>query len=179
MNSLKSVEKRIVEDLFGMGSGYVLDFSNATFAEFFREAVNIDIYASKYDFNGDSKAKRFRAFWEIEPDSVVGKALKELLEVWVYEESCKGTNGVDDPRYKKAVDVAARLCGERPKNSVSTEKDFLSQQFENVSIKNINLDSALVSVLESRLTEAQNCFAAGSPLATIFLCGSILGVCRI
>jgi len=57
-------------------------FSNNTFAEFFRKTANIDIYAHKYAFNGDSKAKRLRAFWEIEPDTLVGKILSELLEVW-------------------------------------------------------------------------------------------------
>jgi hypothetical protein len=46
MSSLKAIEKRVFEDLFGMASGYVLDFSNNTFAEFFRETANIDIYAA-------------------------------------------------------------------------------------------------------------------------------------
>ncbi|ABK98892.1 hypothetical protein [Pelobacter propionicus] len=70
MSSLKAIEKKVFEDLFGMASGYVLDFSNNTFTEFFRETANIDIYAPKYDFNGDSKAKRLRAFWESEPDAL-------------------------------------------------------------------------------------------------------------
>lgn len=82
MSSLKAIEKRVFEDLFGMASGYVLDFSNNTFAEFFRKTANIDIYAPKYDFNGDSKAKRLRAFWETELDALVGKVLSELLAVW-------------------------------------------------------------------------------------------------
>lgn len=73
MSSLKAIKKRAFEDLFEMASGYVLDFSNNTFAEFFRETAKIDIYAPKYDFNGDSKAKRLRAFWESEPDALVGK----------------------------------------------------------------------------------------------------------
>jgi len=34
VSSLKAIEKRVFEDLFGMASGYVLDFSNNTFAEF-------------------------------------------------------------------------------------------------------------------------------------------------
>jgi len=59
-----------------MGSGYVLDFSNNTFTEFFRETVNIDFYAPKYAFNGDFKAKWLRAFLETEPDSLVRKVLE-------------------------------------------------------------------------------------------------------
>ena len=82
MSSLTSLEKRIFEDLLGMSSGYVLEYSNATFAELFRECVKVDIYNSKYAFNGDSKAKRLRAFWETQTDTLIGKVLKELLDVW-------------------------------------------------------------------------------------------------
>ena len=60
MSSLTIVEKKYFEDMFGMSSGYVLDFTNNTFATFFRETVGQDIYLKKYDFNGDSKAKRLR-----------------------------------------------------------------------------------------------------------------------
>lgn len=35
MSNLTPRERRKLEDLFGMSSGYVLDFSNPTFARFF------------------------------------------------------------------------------------------------------------------------------------------------
>lgn len=73
MSSLKPIEKRGFEDLFNMASGFVLDFSNASFAQLFEDVVGMDIYDRKYEFNGDSKAKRLRAFWEVAPDDVVGK----------------------------------------------------------------------------------------------------------
>lgn len=171
MSSLKAVEKRIFEDLFGMASGYVLDFSNNTFAEFFRETTNIDIYASKYDFNGDSKAKRLRAFWETEPDALVGKVLAELLEVWQYNASREGQKS-DSQQYKQAASIVARLTGKQP-DPVATEQEFLHRQYQNISIKNLSIDPSLVPVLESRLAEAQHCLVS-APLATIFLCGSIL-----
>jgi len=47
MSALTSLEKRKLEDLFGMKSGYVMSFSNRTFAEFFRDAVHIDIYSAR------------------------------------------------------------------------------------------------------------------------------------
>ena len=40
----------------------------------------INIEADKYYLNGQSKMKRLRAFWEIEPNHVVGQALQSLLE---------------------------------------------------------------------------------------------------
>ncbi len=171
MSSLKAIEKRVFEDLFGMASGYVLDFSNNTFAEFFRETVNIDIYAPKYAFNGDSKAKRLRAFWETELDALVGKVLSGLLEVWQYNATRNGQTN-DSPLYKHAAAVVARLSGRQP-DAVATEQEFLQRQYGNISIKWLSLDPSLESVLESRLAEAQHCLES-APLATIFLCGSIL-----
>ena len=76
MAGLKSHEKVVFERLFDRG-GYVLNFTNHTFAEFFREH-GIDIENQKYRFNGDSKMKRLRAFWEIEPDDVVGIVIYQL-----------------------------------------------------------------------------------------------------
>lgn len=171
MSSLKAIEKRVFEDLFGMASGYVLDFSNNTFAEFFRETVNIDIYASKYAFNGDSKAKRLRAFWETEPDTLVGKVLAGLLEVWQYNTARNGQIN-DSLQYKQAAGIIARLTGKQP-GPVAAEQEFLYRQYQNISIKNLCIDPNLLPVLESRLAEAQHCLIS-APLATIFLCGSIL-----
>jgi hypothetical protein len=56
MVHLKHSERRILEDALGMGSGYVLNFSDRTFAEFFDDQ-GITIYQPKYDVNGTSKAK--------------------------------------------------------------------------------------------------------------------------
>ena len=39
MSDLSNVEKRHLERLFGMGSGYVLDFSNRTFEEFILDST--------------------------------------------------------------------------------------------------------------------------------------------
>ena len=127
MSSLTSIEKRFFEDLFGMISGYVLDYSNAIFAEFFRECAKVDIYANKYSFNGDSKAKRLRAFWEAESDQVVGKVLDVLLEVWCYENPTPEEKV--QKRYEKAAEIASRLQG-KLSNKKTDEGTFLKQQVE-------------------------------------------------
>ncbi len=42
MEQLRPVELKLVDELFGMSSGYVLDFTIGTFADFFRrERVDI------------------------------------------------------------------------------------------------------------------------------------------
>ncbi|GAB2788337.1 hypothetical protein GCM10027040_13190 [Halomonas shantousis] len=43
MSDLTAIEKRQLERLLGMSSGYALDFSNRTFSEFFEEHTHIDI----------------------------------------------------------------------------------------------------------------------------------------
>lgn len=88
MSTLKALDKRKIEDLFGMKSGYVISsdaLSNRTFADFFQDTLGIDIYAGKYSGKGDSKANHLRSFWELAHDHLVGEALAGLLEIWVYE----------------------------------------------------------------------------------------------
>lgn len=82
MNSLTHIEKQKLERELGMGSGYVLDFSNRTFEEFFREVVGIQIYDTRYDHSSGSKANRMRAFWQVATDDQLIRLFKGLLEGW-------------------------------------------------------------------------------------------------
>ena len=81
MSSLTALEKRTFEQLFDMGSGYVLGFSNRTFREFILDTVSRDIDDGTYDYMSGSKANRLRAFWTKEPDHVVARLLESLLEL--------------------------------------------------------------------------------------------------
>jgi hypothetical protein len=89
MSDMSIIEKRSLERLFRMGSGYVLDFSNRTFDEFVFDSTGKSIYDSKYDNGSGSKANRLRAFWISEPNYVVGKLLEDLL-VYVEEGGVSG-----------------------------------------------------------------------------------------
>ena len=171
MNSLTSLDKRFFEDLFGMGSGYVLDYSDATYAEFFREH-NIDINQKKYLFKGDSKAKRLRAFWEIESDDkIVGKVLEELLKVWRYN----NPNPDQDrqKRYEEAIAITHRLQ-QKNISKASDANTFLKQQFDDINVCKLGLDESLLSIVKLRLQEAKKCMEADAPLSVIFLSGSVL-----
>ncbi|SRR5713226_4855800 len=86
MSNLTNVEKRKFEQLLGMETGYVLDFTNRTFAEFVSDSTGYDIYDSRYDYASGSKANRLRAFWQKEDNAVVGKLMEEMLDY-------KGGNG--------------------------------------------------------------------------------------
>jgi hypothetical protein len=50
VSSLTQREKRRLERLLGMESGYVLDFSNNTFYDFVLDEVGRDIYDEAYAF---------------------------------------------------------------------------------------------------------------------------------
>ena len=42
-DKIRALDMRLIDDLFGMGGGYVLDFSDRTFADFFSDELDIDI----------------------------------------------------------------------------------------------------------------------------------------
>lgn len=80
MSSLSFRDLRKIEKLLDMQSGYVLDFSDADFSDFFAQ-FSIDIDNEKYTEIGTSKAKRLRGFFRKETDAIVGKVLLELIDV--------------------------------------------------------------------------------------------------
>jgi len=82
MSDLTAVEKRKLEKLFGMETGYVLDFSNRTFEEFIRDSTGLNIFDQRYNHGSGSKANRLRAFWQKEDNDVVGKLLNDILDYY-------------------------------------------------------------------------------------------------
>lgn len=167
MSSLKAHDKVIFEKLFDR-SGYVLDFTDRTYAEFFREH-GVDIDAKKYQFNGASKMKRLRAFWELEPDALVAKILIAMLE---YAEA---VGKVDVTDRTKALAIIDRLTGKPAgEAAVSSPNDFLKQVFSDLKLAKLNIDAPLQSVIEQRIDEIHKSLQTGSALAVIFLCGSTL-----
>jgi hypothetical protein len=80
MSNLTYTEKRRFEQLLGMETSYVLDFTNRTFAEFVRDSTGRDIYDRRYDYESGSKANRLRAFWQKEENGMVGKLMGDMLD---------------------------------------------------------------------------------------------------
>lgn len=172
MANLRPVENRYFEDLFDMSGGYVLDFSNNSFAEFFRSIADIDIYHDKYLFNGQSKANRLRAFLRIEPDHLAGKVLSEMIEIWNYQNTVNGQLK-NTKALNECKKIANRLLGKSAPGEL-TEQDFLKEDFGQISIKKLKIDSSVLPILEKRLKEVTKCMQAGASLSVIFLSGSIL-----
>lgn len=80
MADLSPLEFQLVDDLFESEPGYVLDFTNLSFRDFFLYHVKVDIDAPKYGERGRSKAKRLRHFLRIEQPPVAASALGALWE---------------------------------------------------------------------------------------------------
>ena len=107
MASLKFREKNLIEEFLEMRGGYVLNFSDRTFADFFRD-FDVEINEASYmEGHSGSKANRIRSFLERESDRLVGEVLQELVE---YAESYR-------PGHKSATDcrsIATRLQASQP-----------------------------------------------------------------
>ncbi|MCV6545670.1 MAG: hypothetical protein OIF56_00030 [Cohaesibacter sp.] len=173
MSSLTDIEKRYFEKLFGMPSGYVLDFSDQTYGEFFKR-FNIDIHGRKYQTYGTSKAKKMRSFWEQEPDQLVGKALSEMLAS--YEADCElNDREVQTTVLQKAKSIVSRLAGKQEEiTPVRTADEFLSQEYSVPNIQKLPIETLAIPIVEHRLAEARKALGAEAYLSVIFLCGSIL-----
>lgn len=102
MSSLRFRERKVLEDFLEMGGGYVLNFSNPSFAVFFRD-FGIDIDASPYvDGHSGSKANRMRSFFAHADDKSVGEIISELIE---YAESYRPGH----PQADACRKIASRL----------------------------------------------------------------------
>ncbi|MBW2186311.1 MAG: hypothetical protein JRG71_07890 [Deltaproteobacteria bacterium] len=173
MSGLTDIDKRYLERILGMGSGYVLDYSDATYEEFF-SLHKIDIHGSRYQTYGTSKAKKMRAFWEVEPDSVVAPVLDEMLAS--YEADCElNRREVEKAMLDKSKAIVARLDGKRSDvKDTDTEGDFLSQEFKTTNLHKLPVEPQVATIVEQRLNEARSALKAGAFLSVVFLCGSVL-----
>lgn len=180
MSKLSTTDKMKFEKIFDMSGGYVLDFSNDSFYEFIYENVKIDIYDNKYAYIGSSKAKRLRAFWNLESDEIVGKLLIVMLERWETYNLLNDIKISDNDKkiFEDCIQAANKLLGITSSKTSSktgtTEEEFLKKEFAEVSLKSLKLDSVITGVLEQRLSEIEKCLNAKCSLSVIFLAGSTL-----
>lgn len=108
MSNLRSIDLRVVDDLvdFIRGRGYVLDFSDVTFSQFFASELDVDIDDPAYADMGGSKGKRLRRFLQKVDDRT---ALKTLQALWEHRVDFLLRTGQADPapnaeaRYRQIV----------------------------------------------------------------------------
>jgi hypothetical protein len=94
MEKVRPVDMIFLDELFDMGSGWVLNFSDRTFSQFFASELNIDIDAPQYRTEGTSKAKRLRCFLKnVNPTDVV----RTLKALWEYRQAIRASDQLADP----------------------------------------------------------------------------------
>lgn len=76
------LEWKLVERVLKMGGGYVLNFGDKSFADWFAQFL-IDIDEDRYSAHGTSKANRLRTFLAMTNPPLVGRVLNELIDYGV------------------------------------------------------------------------------------------------
>lgn len=176
MANLTTNDKQVLEKLFQMGDGYVLNFSDRTMGEFFNDDVKINIYDEKYNYASGSKANYMRGFWHVAADPLVGNSIIKLIE-YIENQILIGNlyqNDFPENLINKGREIGNRLFRMQIKKENITEDEFLKKEFEEVSIVLLKLEGPITNVIEQRLNEIKKCLNSKSALATIFLCGSTL-----
>jgi hypothetical protein len=172
---LSSLDLRLVETVLEMESGYVLDFTDRTFAEFFDD-LDVDINDSRYSEDGTSKAKRLRRFLRSAEPALAGRALGALLEHRLAA-SPGSLRAADQAAYRMLVERLVSATPSRPAAPDRREMVF-NRAFDPELFEALPLDPRLLSVVVERMKEAQVCLHANAHLATVILCGSVLeGLC--
>ena len=104
MSDLSFVEKHKFEELLGMSTGYVAQFSNRSFAELVQDSTGRNIFDARYEYASGSKANRLRAFWQKEDNQTVAKLMTVILDYCSF----------DGPLELQCRQIIARLRGETP-----------------------------------------------------------------
>ncbi len=175
---LTSTDKQVLERFFGMESGYVLNFSNNKFAEFFEENFHVNIYDGKYNYASGSKANRLRAFWNSESNAVVSASIEKLIEYW--QTDCLLSNIPMNDRQQKLADmclnIAQKIRGKYSEHFTrqKEEDEFLNKVFSQIDFSGLGIDPNLQTILKQRLNEIEKCLKSDISLGALFLIGSTL-----
>lgn len=167
-SALGTTDLRIVEQVLDMGSGYVLDFSNRTFAEFF---ADLDVEIESED-TGLSKAKRLRAFFRSASTAECARVLHALLEYRGEQEGDDQRASIDKYRAivsrlegiaipLSAAPVAANVLTLSYVRELSdkAERRLVASDLEGAITVSRTLVEAVLEQLELRLTGQSGSYA--------------------
>lgn len=133
MSSFRYADRLKFEKLFNMGGGFVLDFKNKTFRDFFISTIDIDIYDGSIADSSLSKANLLRAFWTKADDKQITIVNQELLKIWVDRTQEKSES--DLSLYNECVLINKKLSG--------------MTQVKNISaLRSIDADENLDTIIE-------------------------------
>lgn len=171
MTEFDTTTMGMLEDIFGMASGHVLDFSNSTFAAFIQTSVGFDPY-TRYE---GSKAVILRQIWREESPDVVAKLNKDLLARWKLGKLRR----IEEltPYEQHVLEVATEVFSTTESSSTSLSADdirFLERDLGAVDLGQLPTALSARDIVQGRLDEIDRALSAEAPLAVIFLVGSTL-----
>lgn len=173
MASVDNKTKVKLEHLFKMGGGYVLNYSNASFADFVRDSIGVD----PYEGHDGSKAQVLRHLWVTLSDSEFAKLTIDMLEYRRLTEDLGQVELTDrtdtDRRLAEELVEQLRPLLEEPERVTGEEAEFLARVVE-LDLRQVPVELDLQSVIADRLQEVEVCFQSGAHLAVVILCGSTL-----
>ena len=183
-----TLDLRTIESVLQMSGGYVLDLTNRTFAEFFREH-GVDIDHQRYAVDGGSKANRLRCFLRTSAAPLTGRVLAGLLQhrlasgienlrshdFEAYRRLIVRFGGIapDIPAPAAVAAVAVAAAADAKAEAALLRRVFRPELFDGLPI-----DDAMRRALVDRMDEAGRCIDVNANLAAVILCGSVLeGMC--
>lgn len=171
MTEFDTTAMGMLEDVFGMASGYVLDFSNSTFATFVQTSVGFDPY-TRYE---GSKAVILRQIWREESPDVVAKLNTDLLARWELGKLRRGEELT--PYEQRVLQTTTEMFSAGGSSGVGLSADdirFLERDLGTVDLAQLPTALSARDVVQGRLDEIDRALSAEAPLAVIFLVGSTL-----
>ena len=143
--NIRSMDIPIIDRVFGMEGGYVLDFSNRTFADFFHQELGVDIDNPRWSAQGGSKAKRLRYYLR---QADRNTALNTLNALWEYRQASTVT--ADYPELEDSVRSAYfRIIGRLGGQPAETAAPTTAQRERHV-------DAAVTSALAAHLLKVSD-----------------------
>lgn len=140
-------EKQLIDSVFGMEEGFLLDFTNREFEEFMKDVVSYNIYGKYPQL---SKAKMFRKFLEDETEAFAGKAIILLLNYMKDHGLITDDNRDNVDRLNE---LGARLLG---KNNIQIKTgQNTSEKHDHVEIDYDELAKALMKIDEIQGAQAR------------------------
>jgi hypothetical protein len=113
MANLRMLDIQVIDDLFQRPNdpGYVLDFSDRTFAMFFAQELNVDIDDPVYSKDGKSKLRRLKCYLRTVDNEAATRTLNAL---WDYRELRRKREGRDERvgnAHSQLLQLLSRISG--------------------------------------------------------------------
>ena len=145
---LKRLDFDLLDYILEMSGGYVLDFSNQTFIEFFYDELRINIDDEKYCDIGTSKGKRLRSYLK---QSKTKDILQALTALWEYMEAKRKRAGIEEERpelVSEFLELLICLGGKAPNASTIVPQTQHEETLEENTAKELLLLLMVLTDLE-------------------------------